>query len=92
VTEPGISRIEATRHALPSDLIHDLRTPLNVKTGSRLWKCCARCSRVMPGFPNRWFDWSTNSIGGDILRRGHAESPGSDGASPYQPASSCPAI
>jgi hypothetical protein len=40
--------------------------------------------------PSRiWVDWRPISLGGDILRRGQAESPGSDGASPYQPASSC---
>ncbi len=33
MTEPGPSPSEATRHALPSGLIHDLRTPLNLIIG-----------------------------------------------------------
>ena len=33
VTEPQLSTVEAARHALPSALIHDLRTPLNLIIG-----------------------------------------------------------
>ena len=33
MTESGLSTGEATRHALPSGLIHDLRTPLNMIIG-----------------------------------------------------------